>query len=109
LRPRPTPEGVVVINNGSGKACDPGTVGQFTDMLDRNGKEIYEDDIVWWQGNMYVVGFDSGPFYAFDASGSGSPLSRMARQFDKEGFCKIVGNIHDTPDFFEKYHGSKES
>lgn len=105
---RTTPTTRLYINNGEDRAIDPDTVGQFTGLLDRNSKEIYEDDIVWWQGNMYVVEFLHGAFYGIDEAGFKCLLARMAHPLYL-GCCKIVANIHDNPDFLEKYHGSKES
>lgn len=99
------------IYNGSCWGVNPDTVGQFTGLLDRTGKEIYEDDIVWWQGNMYVVRFLHGAFYGIDEAGYKRLLASMTHHsyLHKEDACKIVANIHDNPDFLKDYHGSKES
>lgn len=111
LRHRTTPTTRLFINNRDDIAVDPDTVGQFTGFFDKNCKEIYEDDIVWWQGNMYVVRFLHGAFYGIDEAGYKCLLARMTHHsyLHKEDACKIVANIHDNPDFLEDYHGSKES
>lgn len=40
----------------------PETVGQFTGLLDKNGKEIWEHDIVDWDGVKLLVEFIDGSF-----------------------------------------------
>ena len=40
----------------------PETVGQFTGLLDKNGKEIWEYDIVDWDGVKLLVEFIDGSF-----------------------------------------------
>lgn len=68
----------------------PETVGQFTGLLDRNGKEIYEADIVASKySNPGEVVFSDGQFCV-----------------NYNGYCalipsdayEIIGNIHDHPE-----------
>ena len=72
----------------------PDTVGQFTGLCDKNGKKIFEDDVVRYNDTFdsdYVkydekqkVEFIDGCFY---------PIS--------EEWCqdiKVIGNIHDNPE-----------
>ncbi len=75
----------------------PETVGQFTGLLDKNGKEIYEGDILFMGNDGYEniynkVGIKDGCFgYIGEYSGELLP------------FCnynvteEVVGNIYDNP------------
>ena len=81
------------------------TVGQYTGLTDKNGKKIFEGDIVRCismtdMANMVVI-FEDGEFrmvlcekYKDYIPGCGFYAIRC---FDKE----IIGNIHDNPELLE--------
>lgn len=87
----------------------PETVGQFTGLLDKNGKEIYEgdvlqmwlDDAVEKEGGyfhrMYVVFTVEKGFVLWGERMTiedAEPLFEMLQWKDSE----VVGNIHDNPE-----------
>lgn len=85
---------------------DPETVGQFTGLMDKNGAEIYEGDILKWSnGRSYVVKFWEGMFYASveecnDGFLGGFPLHALTDYEDRR--CEIVGNIYDNPELLKE-------
>ena len=75
----------VIIN-----AVSPETVGQFTGLLDKNGKEIYEGDIVKSKySNPAPVEFLDGQFCA--------NYNGYCALIPSEAYV-VIGNIHDTPE-----------
>ena len=82
------------------------TIGEFTGLRDKSGRDIYEGDIVRWDkdGRIYVVEFRSGMFYAniepcnSHISG-GFPLWCLC---EEEQHCAIVGNRYENPEMLKK-------
>ena len=96
------------------------TVGQFTGLTDKNGKKIFEGDIVitrYPKGDICSIGdvqFDSGVFGAEWTAvkenkgmvGSwGQPHN--LRRFDDDIIknIEVIGNIHDNPELLEAQNG----
>lgn len=99
---------------------------QYTGLKDKNGKEIYEGDIIGEFGEnalgqkvqwIYQVCFgiyDNGESYEDRTAGNGWYLESISngyiREFtDIEGFLdglKIIGNIYENPQLLEGKNGN---
>ena len=66
-------------------AVIPETVGQYTGITDKNGKKIFEGDIVSIDGKNYEVKYLLGQFFV----GINMPIAY--KRFE----CEVIGNIFD--------------
>lgn len=75
------------------KMADWDTVGQFTGLLDKNGKEVYEGDIFRLPAT-FVVEFDNG-YFGLREPGSNYILLLLAEFYTDK--IEVIGNIHEHP------------
>lgn len=76
---------------------DPSTVGQYTGLTDKNGKRIFEGDLlVLATSRTHEVKFADGSFY----------MEGTTFPFRYGGKFTIIGNIHDNPELLEASDGS---
>lgn len=95
---------------------DPKTVGQFTGLLDKNGKKIFEGDVVRCVDEtnniefVAAVEFGNPNYteswgYQFKRISGDKPNLDILLWTETElphVYCEAIGNIHDNPELLHK-------
>ena len=89
-------DGLLEINR-----VNPDTVGQYTGLKDKNGKEIYDGDILAHNGEPIGYIVDGVRGYCFDVMYFSPKYEESWSLYgvvvnDFHGDVEIIGNIHDT-------------
>ena len=100
------------------RLVDPDTVGQYTGLTDKNGKKIFEGDIVHCYGKDSIRAYDwkavvefGNPNSKFSWGWQLKPITNVdvnpdillwVKMYDyMDIYCEIIGNIHDNPELLE--------
>lgn len=91
-----------------GKPHEKIIINQFTGILDKNNKEIYEDDIFenpfGWGENLFVSFYQDGNQMKWTLSRNiNNPMSHQTHNLWDGKKFNVIGNIHENPELINKY------
>ena len=78
---------------------EPKSVGQYTGLKDKNGREIYEGDVLKNDyGDIWVVVWN-GTGFMLELNGESKNIY-SANEYYFSG-CEVIGNIYENPELLE--------
>lgn len=82
----------------------PKTIGQYTGLTDKNGKKIFEGDILKGKFGTGMVNYNNGCFcvkgYPYKSYFNNPAIDVVMN----EDCIEIIGNIHDNPELLKEVH-----
>ena len=92
---------ILVNDKDSYDECEvaPETVGQFTELYDCDGKEIFEGDILDFNGITVEVRFVRGVFALLV---NGNIDDELCGDCRTDLFAKVISNVYENPDILKK-------
>lgn len=91
---------ILVNDKDSYDECEvvPETIGQFTSLYDCDGKEIFEGDILDFNGLKVEVRFVRGVFALLV---NGNLDDELCVDCRTDLFAKVIGNVYENPDILK--------
>ena len=93
------------VDNGEwvyGYLCEviPETVGQYTGLTDRNGKKVFEGDVIRYGGKENTEVIYQLCEYALIFKSQKYPQCGLLTEYNRNNL-EVIGNIHDNPELLK--------